>query len=274
MIAGVRQFKLINGNGDEYDMTRPEALFFEPNGLGWGQNATVMKAGDGYILTDLQSAQPAPSGSMVFRTYQEYETFLAFLQVGSLTLCYMPISTWRYLDVIASIDKSEIDWQNDHLTCPMTFTALSGWYEKQVAYQAADSGTGKVYNYTYNYTYTAGASGAVEIANGNLESYPRIVIFGPATNPTWALYKGNDRLATGTANLDLPSGHKLIIDANPATMEIGEYLIDDRFVADRYGDSDFLTERFFMLPPGDCRVVFTQDGPGTVTAFVEVKKRV
>ena len=274
MIAGVRQFKLINGNGDEYDMTRPEALFFEPNGLGWGQNATVMKAGDGYILTDLQSAQPAPSGSMVFRTYQEYETFLAFLQVGSLTLCYMPISTWRYLDVIASIDKSEIDWQNDHLTCPMTFTALSGWYEKLVAYQAQPSGGGKTYSYTYPYTYTSSAAGTVEIPNGNLASCPRITIFGPVDTPTWALYQGGTRLETGRVNLEVPTGHKLIVDANPSTMEIAEYTNDGVFVANRYADSDFTTARLFMLPAGPCSIVFTQEGVGVVNAFVEVRKRV
>lgn len=270
----IRQFNLTNANGVVFDLMRKDAFLHEPEGLGWGLEKTVMRAGDGYIVTDTQPLEPAPSGEMVFLGYAQYEEFLAFCQVGGLVLGYKTVGAWRYLDVGIEIDKTEIDYDSHRLLCPVDFTALSGWYEKQMAYQAADSGGGKVYDYTYNYTYTAGASGAVEIANGNLESYPRIVIFGPATNPSWSLYKGNDRLATGTVNLDLLSGHKLIIDANPATMEIGEYLSDDSFVADRYGDSDFSTERFFMLPPGDCRVVFTQGGPGIVTAFVEVKKRV
>lgn len=274
MIAGVRQFKMINANGQEYDMTRPEALFYSPTGLGWGEDATVQEVGDAYILTQRKPKKPAPGGSMVFRTYAEYQNFLNFLQVGGLVLCYKPINTWYYLDVVASIDKSEINHEDDHLTCPMTFTATSSWYEKLVAYQAQSSGGGKTYSYTYPYTYTSSAAGTVEIPNGNLASYPRITIFGPVDTPTWALYQGGTRLETGRVNLEVPTGHKLIVDANPSTMEIAEYTNDGVFVANRYADSDFTTARLFMLPAGPCSVVFTQEGVGVVSAFVEVRKRV
>lgn len=274
MIAGVRQFKMLNAYGQEYDMTRPEALFYQPKGLGWGEEATVMDVGDSYVKTDVKPKKPAPSGSMVFRTYQEYQTFLEFMQVGGLSLCYKPIDVWYYLDVVPSIDKDEIDWQNNHLVCPMTFTSLSGWYEKLKAYQAQGAGGGKTYSYTYPYTYTSSAPGTVDIPNGNLPSYPKITIFGPVTNPFWALYQGATRLQTGRMNITVPDGNKLVIDSHPATMEIAEYTRGGQFIANRYGDSDFTTARLFMLPAGQCSVVFTQDGVGVVDAFVEVKKRV
>lgn len=41
-----------------------------------------------------------------------------------------------------------------------------------------------------------------------------------------------------------------------------------------YADSDFTTDRLFALPPGECRIVLTQDGVGAVKGFVEVRKRV
>ena len=270
----IRQFNLTNANGVVFDLMRKDAFLHEPEGLGWGLEKTVMRAGDGYIVTDTQPLEPAPSGEMVFLGYEQYEEFLAFCQVGDLVLGYKTVGAWRYLDVGIEIDKTEIDYDSHRLLCPIDFTALSGWYEKLVAYQAQPSGGGKTYSYTYPYTYTSSAAGTVEIPNGNLASCPRITIFGPVDTPTWALYQGGTRLETGRVNLEVPTGHKLIVDANPSTMEIAEYTNDGVFVANRYADSDFTTARLFMLPAGPCSIVFTQEGVGVVNAFVEVRKRV
>lgn len=270
----IRQFNMTNANGVVFDLMRKDAFLHEPEGLGWGLEKTVMRAGDGYIVTDTQPLEPAPSGEMVFLGYAQYEEFLKFCKVGGLVLGYKTVGAWRYLDVSIEIDKTEIDYDSHRLLCPVDFTALSGWYEKLVAYQAQSSGGGKTYSYTYPYTYSSSAAGTVEIPNGNLASYPKITIFGPVDTPTWALYQGGTRLETGRVNLEVPTGHKLIVDANPSTMEIAEYTKDGVFVANRYADSDFTTARLFMLPAGPCSVVFTQEGVGVVSAFVEVRKRV
>ena len=136
MIAGVRQFKLINGNGTEYDMTRPDALLHAPDGLGWGTEATVNRLGMTYIGINEKEIHQSPSGEMVFRTYEEYGRFLSFCQQGGLVLCYKPIDTWYYCECLISIQKSEIQWKNNHLICPVQFTLLSYWYEKVVAQTA------------------------------------------------------------------------------------------------------------------------------------------
>lgn len=270
----VRQFNLTNANGQVFDLMRKDAFFNEPDGLGWGVDTTVMAVGESYVVTDTEPQTPAPSGQMVFAGYAQYNEFLAFVQVGGLTLGYNTLGKWIYLDVSLSISKSEIDKDALKLLCDVDFTALSGWYEKLVAYQATGAGGGKTYNYTYPYTYTSSVAGTVDIVNGGLQSYPKITIFGPVQNPFWALYQGATRLQTGRMNLTVPDGNKLVIDSDPATMEIAEYTRNDQFIANRYGDSDFTTARLFMLPPGPCSVVFTQDGIGVVNAFVEVKKRV
>ena len=80
MIAGVRQFKLINALGAEYDMTRPDALLHAPDGLGWGTEATVNRLGMTYIGINEKEIHQSPSGEMVFRTYEEYGRFLSFCQ--------------------------------------------------------------------------------------------------------------------------------------------------------------------------------------------------
>lgn len=136
MIAGVRQFKLINGNGTEYDMTRPDALLHAPDGLGWGTERTVNRLGMTYIGINEKEIHQSPSGEMVFRTYEEYGRFLSFCQQGGLVLCYKPLDTWYYCECLISIQKSEIQWENNHLICPVQFTLLSYWYEKVVAQTA------------------------------------------------------------------------------------------------------------------------------------------
>ena len=136
MIAGVRQFKLINALGREYDMTRPDALLYAPDGLGWGTERTVNRLGMTYIAINEKEIHQSPSGEMVFRTYEEYGRFLSFCQQGGLVLCYKPLDTWYYCEALISIQKSEIQWENNHLICPVQFTLLSYWYEKVVAQTA------------------------------------------------------------------------------------------------------------------------------------------
>lgn len=136
MIAGVRQFKLINALGAEYDMTRPDALLHAPDGLGWGTERTVNRLGMTYIGINEKEIHQSPSGEMVFRTYEEYGRFLSFCQQGGLVLCYKPLETWYYCECLISIQKSEIQWENNHLICPVQFTLLSYWYEKVVAQTA------------------------------------------------------------------------------------------------------------------------------------------
>lgn len=136
MINGVRQFKLINALGREYDMTRPDALLHSPDGLGWGTERTVERLGMTYIGIREQEIHQSPSGEMVFRTYAEYGRFLSFCQQGGLVLCYKPQNTWYYCECLISIQKSEIEWENNHLICPVQFTLLSYWYERVVAQTA------------------------------------------------------------------------------------------------------------------------------------------
>ena len=276
MIEGVRQFKFLNRTGNEYDATRPEALFWEPEGLGWGRTPTVERVGDSYVTTEIQEDMPTPTGTMVFRDYQEYEAFLSFIQRGGLTFCYKPLKAWRYLDCYITVGKSEIEYSNGHLLCPVQIHATSGWYERVELYEVGESGDGdgKRYPYRYPYRYQEGAAGSIEIENGELQSYMKITIFGPCLNPFYALYKDGDRTKTGKINIDLQAGKKLVIDNRPQTMEIAEYTSAGDYVANRYANSDFTTERLFALPPGKSRIVFRQDGGGPVNAFVEVRKRV
>lgn len=276
MINGVRNFKLINGNGTELDLTRAGFLLWKPDGLGWGITPTVTAVGSSYIVTDTTLERPRPTGSMVFANYQAYQQFLSFIQVGGLVLAYKPISTWYYLDCTVVIDKSEIKPDNDRLICPVDFYGTSQWYEKLEASAISvslDEGA-KIYPYKYQYRYSSGATGAIEVQNGNLSSYFKLTIMGAVDNPVYTLYQGGVQIASGKINVSVPAGRKLVIDTHPATMQIAEYTTANVLVGDRYANSDFTTERLFALPAGLCTIQVNDDGGAVASAFVEVRKRV
>ena len=276
MINGVRNFKLINGNGTELDLTRAGFLLWKPDGLGWGITPTVTAVGSSYIVTDTTLERPRPTGSMVFANYQAYQQFLSFVQVGGLVLAYKPVSTWYYLDCTVVIDKSEIKPDNDRLICPVDFYGTSQWYEKLAASAISvslDEGA-KIYPYKYQYRYSSGATGAIEVQNGNLSSYFKLTIMGAVDNPVYTLYQGGVQIASGKINVSVPAGRKLVIDTHPATMQIAEYTTANVLVGDRYANSDFTTERLFALPAGLCTIQVNDDSGAVASAFVEVRKRV
>lgn len=137
----VRQFGIKNadsGDNQMYDLMDLNHMFMNPKGLGWGEESTTMRIGQTFLETDRNPQQPKPSGEMWFSTYEYYEEFKNFCQVGGLVLCYKPSESipWRYLEVSVQISKTEIDHETGYLTCDTNFTGLSRWYE---AVQVADT---------------------------------------------------------------------------------------------------------------------------------------
>ena len=274
IITGVRQFRLINKNGAIYNMTRPDRLLHDPQGLGWGEEVTTERLGMTYYVTDRNERQSTPSGEMVFRTYRAYAEFLSFCQVGGLILCYKPVNTWYYLPVVITIDKSEIKPDTDHLVCPVQFTGLSYWRERVVAQTRTGEATGgKIYPYTYAYTYGTGRRNVFDFEQ-TLPSYFTLTIFGPATNPSYVVTQDGQTINSGKINATIQAGHKLVINTDPNEMEIAEYTSGGEYVANQYGNSDFTTARIFELPQGASRMTITSDDITPPVVVIEVKKHV
>ena len=271
----MRQFKLTNAKGQEFNLMRKDAFFHDPVGFGFGYLPEVQRVSGNLILIKSDEEQPMPSGSITFEGYRQYEEFQNFVNAGGLVLCYKPLKEWRYLDVEISIEKDEIDKSTKRLECPVQFTGIGFWYEKITAYRSEKTeGEGKTYPYTYPYTYIDNQAGVIDITNGSKTSSCRIHIFGPCVNPYYSVSRNGERIADGRIICSIEEGHKLVIDSAPDTMEISEYTVNGDFIADQYGNSDFSTDRLIQLPAGESRFSFSHEGVNTVTAFVEVNKRV
>ena len=271
----MRIFKLINGNGEEFDLMRKDAFFHSIGGLGFGETADFHRAGSAFIPLQKEEKQPAPNGTISFAGYSQYQELKQFCRVDGLVLAYKQLETWYYLDCIAELEHSDINRSTKMLDCSVQFTGKSQWYEKITEYRTeSDTSGGKVYPYTYPYTYVSAHPGVVEIDNGQREGICRIHILGPCENPSFTLSQGDTRIADGKVLCSILSGRKLVIDSDPANMEIAEYTVQNEYVADRYGDSDFETDRIVTLPKGKSRFAFTHDGTDFINAWVEVKRLV
>ena len=80
----VRQFKLINALGQEFDLMRKDAFFQTPSGLGFSVDFDVEPVGYDWIETDSQIDQKTVSGELVFTKYQGYQEFIRFCSLSPL----------------------------------------------------------------------------------------------------------------------------------------------------------------------------------------------
>jgi hypothetical protein len=274
----MRRFKLINGEGTAYDLSIPASFLQSVDGLGLSRTIKSVQAGYDFIETENELEQKTISGDISFKGltgYSEYQAFIDFCSVLPLTFCYMPESTWYYIDVtVKRIKKAEIDRKRKQLICPIDFLCMGTWYDVNRSFRAQTSeAEGKTYPYAYSYTYLEITAGSAIVNNtGRIDSPCVLHIFGPAENPSWALIKDGESLLTGKVIATIPEGNKLVINASPKEMEIAEYTASGVYVANHYQHSDFSTERFIIAPVGESVVTFSHEGAEMLNAIVEVKQ--
>ena len=271
----MRRFKLINAVGAEYDLSSKQSFLQNPSGLGVSRSIDSISAGYDWIVTDNQVDQKPVSGEIVFLGYAKYTEFVRFCSYTPLTLCYAPLTKWYYRTCqIEQIDKTEINFGTKRLLCPVDFLCLGVWYDRTtIGKSELEPGAGKKYVYTYPYVYADTTIGSVAIDNTSLLDSPCILhMRGVAINPSWALIVRGVVQANGKVNANIPAGHKLVVNSSPSGMEIAEYTNDNVFVQNLYGDSDFGTQRFLLIPAGESTVTFSHEGTGELTAWVEVQQ--
>lgn len=270
----MRRFKLINAEGAEWDLMQRDGYYNEPDGYGYDRSFKSIRAGYDYLQISDVLDQKAPSGELVFRTYAQYQAFVAFAAKDDpLYLCYAPMGTWyRCRCKVQELGKSEMS-SPGLLICRIKFICFGAWSEQITATQSTvDTSHGKIYPYTYPYTYADTTIAIATLQNGALESPCRLNIFGPVENPTWTLVQNGVSLMTGRVNVTIPAGNKLVVDATPSNMEITEYTTDNQYVGNRYAESDFSTARFVYAPPGESTLTVTNETGADVAVAVEMER--
>lgn len=271
----VRQFKLINSRGAEFNLMRRDALFYIPDGLGFSMDSEYMQIGNSYQLIDTEASQKIVSGVMVFDGYKQYDEFVSFIGHTPLKLLYKPLLEWAYLDCsVTNLGKGEIDYQDRKLKCNIDFTGTSKWYiPRKVEHTSPEVANGKRYTYTYDYQYADTLNGLIYITNNSSEDSPSIIsIFGQIVNPTWSLIVNNKVVQSGQVQGTIEEGNKLVICSKDNSLEIAEYTQQGEFVRNRYQDSDPTRENFIYIPSGNSTLLISSDVATEVEAYIEVEE--
>lgn len=271
----MRQFKLINSTGAEFNLMRLDAFFNSPDGLGFSMDNSYANIGTVYEITEEKSSQKAVTGEMIFKGYRQYKEFIKFISYKPLKLAYKPLDEWAYLKcTVTRLDKSEISSSTNLLTCAIDFTALSKWYIPRRAMTSdGDSTNIKKYTYRYGYTYVETASGEFRIINEGTEECPSILtLFGNCVNPNWVLSQNGKTLIKNGLNVEIPSNHKLIINSNDNEREIAEYTLDGTLYRNLYQKIDFDNKAFIVIPIGESMLRVTETSGNEVNAILEVEE--
>ena len=141
----MRRFKLTNAAGQTFDLMRKDAFLHEPDGLGFSRSVSSLLSGESWLVTENDPEQPQPTGEIVFKGYEQYQEFMAFISFGGLYFWYAPLDKWYSAPCIAiNLGKSEIEQGTLRLICPITFLLESQWTQKEtVTIEPIDGG--KIY---------------------------------------------------------------------------------------------------------------------------------
>lgn len=279
----MREFKLTNSSGVEYNLTEAKSFLFDVSGLGFSETTEFQRIGNHYKPLKRSYQQWTPSGTIFFSNwdtcYAEYHQFALFCQDSPLVLSYFQHNKTYYMQVIvSSLDKTEIG-ERDGLECDVKFAALSPWYEEVVAaHEHKEVAGNKTYDYQYEVTeavpegrYIYGNEGGmtVTITSDSWQRSPvRLTIYGPVLNPAWAVTCNGEVIGTGRVLATIDDSHKLVVDNTTPDFLIQRSDLSDTLVGDIYQLSDFDTDRFVYLEHGTNVITVTHEG--TEDVVVEV----
>lgn len=269
----IRQYKLVNAGAEVIDLMDESTFFGDTNGLGVSRTIETVTSGFCFIPVKNELDRQNISGTLYFAGYDNYLTFARFCSKVPLKLYYNTTGTWAHrIVLLQKLEKPEIDKTTSKLLCPVEFMPKSAWRSESTVFAAAGStASGKVYPYTYPFAYREVSAGAVALTNnGWNDAQCRLHIMGPVASPTWSLVHNSVTLLTGNITATITEGHKLVVDADPLNLEIAEYTTDNVFVQNLYAVSDFDTERFISIPPGDSTLYISHQGAQEIEAYVEV----
>lgn len=271
----MRTFTLIDNDGTTYDVTAKNDLFFYGvDGLGFAQTTEFQRIEDRYALLSNYTSQGKIKGTVKFwqpNAEQKYFDFAQFCQNSPIKMRYNPGHGEFYRNGIVS-EITRTDGAGDVLMIELTFLAETPWYRSVSEYNDGQIVGGKVYNYTYDYTYSSAVVNSVSVDSDSYQSSPvKLIIFGPATNPTWRHYLNNTLQTTGKITGSVLANHRLIIDTTTIPYSIKQFDMLGNEVSDMYQLSDFSTDRFVRFGRGRNTISVTADNTNTLNVGVEAQ---
>lgn len=162
----------------------------------------------------------------------------------------------------------------DSFTAPLTYqqSVTTVWVNPTGVWESAtetsvqvnpmSSGTGGIaFPYSFPMAFAAGSSPSAQIVNvdGSYEAAPKILIYGPITQPTIAL-QNKDQKIQFSSSTTIAEGDYFEIDVAAGTI-----LANSDSTASRFGSVDWSASDLWLLSPGDNQIALTGSDMSTVT---------
>ena len=259
----MREFILINANGEEMDMMERRHFLHSIKGLGSEKNNTYEQVGDMFYRIKEVSRQKQMSGKIFFESYDAFNDFALFIQAAPLTMKYSAEDAGTfYIDVdVKKLDKTAKEATG--LNCDVTFNNIGPYYRLHDCINEHSEDKGKKYPFTYAYIYTDFGYGEVVIeSDSEKEGACELTIIGPALNPSWIHTVNSVEETQGRVNVELRAGEKLVVDNTKIPYSIKRKDAMNKELANEYQNSDFSTTRFIYLKKGVNRIRVTHEGTG------------
>lgn len=187
----MREIKLVNNEGEEFDLTRPDACLQDISGIGMEMEFETVRIGQCDVVVDEQPQYNPVSGMIPFMDMEPYTEFLQFIAKRPITLAYKPKNVWYFTSVRVSVmEKEEITPVDEYAETDVDFYRLGPWYSTLRIDPYSDTTAAKRYTYTYPYRYVDSTAPGILLQNPSGQDSPcTIEIYGPARNPRWELVK-------------------------------------------------------------------------------------
>ena len=193
----VREFKLVNGKGQEYSLMDLENYCFlsEPSGLGYSYN-TEYEQIDEVFFSNLRKIQQGQiNGTVNCLYYENYRALVDFIESSeklrfSYKIPFKDRQKEYFKDInIQSLEKTQVN-TNGVISEPIVFDCLGLWYEENTTVYTIEPVSNEIrWDFRWDSRFTDYNTRSLQFINeGHVEAPILIEFSGKVINPKIQLY--------------------------------------------------------------------------------------
>jgi len=215
----VREFKLLNENGQEFSLMDIEnyCLLTDPSGLGITYKTEYEQLGNTFVENIRRIEKEQIDGLVNFTNYDNYRSLINFIESSEqLQIAYqIPYESGErefLKDIqIQSITKTQRQL-NGIISESIVFDCLSLWYEKNTIIYTIEPATNEIrWNFEWDSRFADYNSRSMEYINeGHTEAPILVEINGHVSNPGIELYVEGQLYQTVSFNIEIAEYEKLL----------------------------------------------------------------
>lgn len=179
-----RKFWLQTASGSIFTLTDPSVKVFasNPEGFGYSMTNTTTRLGDVDYLTSKVPTMLDKSFEIIFygddieEIYRNYQSFVRFINTDETLYLYYElgsIGTYRIVVTSSAIGKTEINPDDNCLTCALTLRTLTFWEDGQEN-TVTFSGSGTIFG-TFEVLGETGTEASIRITGNTRNPHYRLL---------------------------------------------------------------------------------------------------